>query len=287
MSAARAASVPAACATIRHSGGTGGDSSADYSHVTVTFPEHGGSLTAERLTLSGAKVDVGEDTAGDLADASSVLLLAALTGHHNAACSQWLETEGRAAEAGLRAGQKLSVAWNGGAASRGALRISFGSATLAIGPEGGNAAARLSFSGVSTSGTQITALLPSSAQASFSLPTSELAALMASTAGKATRLPAVHVTINSLSARRDTVELSGSGHAVLTGENANASAGGHLEIRDIEGLIDRARQDGQNKVAAALVIARLVSHKRTDSNTWDTTWEGGVLTVNGVPLPLR
>ncbi len=277
-----AASVPAGCATIHHENADNGDDHAVFSHITVTFPGDSGTLTAAGQTLTGTT-----GSAGDVADASSVLLLAALTGHHNAACSQWLETEGQMAQSSLAAGHTLKLAWTSVAVKRGTLHVSMAGAGLAINGAGSDAKADLTFSGVATSGTTATSLLPSSAQASFSLPVNELASLMAATAGKASQLPAVHVTIQSLSAKRDTVELSGNGRATLTGEHESASASGHLEIRDIGTLIQKAQQDSQTKIAAALVLARIVSHKNGDSNTWDTNWEGGILTVNGVPLPLR
>ncbi|MCH4090566.1 hypothetical protein [Acetobacter sp.] len=277
-----AASVPAGCATIHHQdAGSGGDHAA-FSHVTVTFPGDSGTLSATGQTLTGTT-----GSAGDVADASSVLLLAALTGHHNAACSQWLETQGQVAQASLAAGHALHLVWTSIAVKRATLHVSIANAALTINGSGSDAKASLTFSGVTTSGTAATSLLPSSAQASFSMPTNEMASLMAATAGKSTQLPAVHVTIQSLSAKRDTVELSGNGRATLTGEHGSASASGHLEIRDIGTLIQKAQQDSQTKIAAALVLARIVSHKNGDSNTWDTNWEGGILTVNGVPLPLR
>ncbi|MFT8806572.1 MAG: hypothetical protein ABF876_17315 [Acetobacter aceti] len=279
---ALAASVPAGCATIHHENADSGEDHAAFSHITVTFPANGGSLSAASQTLAGTT-----GTAGDVADAASVLLLAALIGHHNAACSQWLEAEGQVAQDSLAAGHSLKLAWTSVAVKHGALHVSMANAGLAINGAGPDARAVLSFSGVATSGTAATSLIPSSAQASFSLPADELASLMAATAGKSARLPAVHVAIQSFSAKRDTVELSGNGRATLTGEHDSASASGHLEIRDISTLIQKAQQDSQTKIAAALVLARIVSHKSGDSNTWDTNWEGGILTVNGVPLPLR
>ena len=273
-----AASVPATCATIRH----GGNGSGSLDNIVVTFPGNAGTLTATHQTVTG-----GGDSATDLADASSVLLLAALTGHHNAACSKWLEDQGDAAQSQITAGHALGVSWNGVSTRHATTRVSFDSAKLSISKDGANAAASLAFSGVTTSGIEAPSLMPSSAQANFSLPASELANLMAATAGKVASLPAVHVTIRSLTAHRDTVTLSGNGRATLTGEHDSASASGHLEITDISTLIDKARQDSQMKVAAALIMARLVSHKNGNANTWDTTWQGGVLTVNGVPLPLQ
>lgn len=278
-SSLHAATVPAGCASIHHDGA---DNGAAFDHVVVTFPGNGGTLTATHETLSGA----GESATG-LADASSVLLLAALVGHHNAACSQWLENEGNAAEAALQAGHGLNVSWSNVSARHATLRIALATTSLAISRQGSDAGASLSMTGVTTSGVEAPSMIPQSAQAVFSLPADELAGLMASTAGKLAQLPAVHVTIHSLTAKRDTVELSGNGRATLTGQNSSASASGHMEIKDLSSLIDKARQDSQTKIAAALIIARLVSHKSSGSNTWDVNWEGGILTVNGVPLPLK
>ncbi|WP_254454626.1 hypothetical protein [Acetobacter estunensis] len=280
MEVARAASVPAGCATIHHAAQTSA-TGVTLDHVTVTAG--GASLQASRQTLSGPD----NGSAQDLADAASVVLLSALVGRHETACSNWLENEGRLAEQQLEAGRKLAVAWKNVNVRRNTLNIRSDTAQLALATTGTNATATLSLSGVTTAGVDAPSLLPSDARANFSLPVSELAALMASTGGKAKQLPAVHVTINSLTAQRDTVTLSGNGRATLTGEHDSASASGHLEIQDISGLIDRARQDSQMKVAAALILARVVSHRSGNVNTWDTTWEGGVLTVNGVPLPLH
>ncbi|NHO32988.1 hypothetical protein GOB85_11070 [Acetobacter sp. LMG 1636] len=278
-----AAPAPAACARIAHSDQSSAQGQTVLEHITVTAGSGGGVLKATRQTFAGAA----PDASLDLADAASVLLLAAFTGYHNAACSAWLETEGKAAQAALASGHSLDMSWSGASIQHKSLHIGIDTAHLALKNGSPDANATLSFSGVTVSGVTAPTLMPSSANASFTLPQSELASLMAATAGKATSLPAVHVTIHSLTARRDTIELSGNGHATLTGETGSTSAGGHLEIHDISALIDHARQENQMKVAAALIIARMVSHSTSDGNAWDTTWAGGVLTVNGVPLPLK
>lgn len=271
---AGAATAPAACARITH--GSGG-----APHITVT--SDGNTLSASGETLTG----VPEAQSADLADAASVLLLAAVTGHHNAACSDWLETEGKVAESALAASHALSLSWTGVSVHHGSQITAAGAVSLTLKAGSPDAQATLSVRNVSYSGISIAPVLPASAAAQFSLPASELASLMAATAGKPANLPAVHVTIRSLTAQRETVTLSGNGRATLTGSNDSASASGHLEVTDIGTLTDRMREAGQTKVAAALILARLVSHHSGSANTWDTTWEGGVLTVNGVPLPLK
>ncbi|NHO18072.1 hypothetical protein GOB90_03625 [Acetobacter oeni] len=282
-SVSRASAIPAGCARITHGGHSADQERTSFDRIIVTAGSGGGTLTATSQSLTGTTADAGPD----LADAASVLLLAALTGHHDAACSSWLENEGRSAETTLAASHNLSLNWSGVSVKRGALHIGIGSTRLTLQNGGASADATLSVSGVSVSGVATPSLMPSSATASFTLPQGELAPLMAATAGKTATLPAVHVTISSLTAQRDTIELSGNGRATLTGETDNTSASGHLEVRDISALIDHARQDGQMKIATALILARMVSHKADGGNTWDTTWEGGVLTVNGVPLPLK
>ncbi|NHN83703.1 hypothetical protein GOB93_03485 [Acetobacter musti] len=282
-SALRAAPVPAECARVTHGNAGSATGEIILDRVTVTSGSGGDVLMATRQTFSGAGAESGQE----LADAASVLLLAAFTGHHNAACSGWLEAEGRAAEKALAGSHNLDMSWSGADIRHGKLHVSVGTAHLALKNSGADANAALSFDGVSVSGMTAQSLMPSTASASFSLPSDELASLMAATAGKSASLPAVHATIHSLTAQRDTIVLSGNGRATLTGETGSTSAGGHLEVRDISALIDRARQDNQMKLAAALILARMVSHKITDGNAWDTTWEGGILTVNGVPLPLK
>ncbi|WP_243429739.1 hypothetical protein [Acetobacter sacchari] len=272
---ALAAPPPGGCARISHDGGSGGA----MTHVHVSMDDGAATLDATRETYTGSDDSV--------ADAASVLLLSAFIGLHKSACSAWLEAEGKQAEADLADKQKLSVGWTGAHIRRHELQLGLGDARLSVSIDGTQANANLSMSGVSVTGVSAPSLAPQSAAAAFSLPLKDVATLMAATGGKPSSMPAVHVTINSLTARREQVQFTGHGVATLTGDVNHTSASGHLEVRHIKDLIDLARQDSQMRVAAALVLARLVSHRDGDVSAWDTTWEGGVLTVNGVPLPLK
>lgn len=280
---ARAAPLTPACARIDFGKSQSQGSNTTYTHVALYDAGNEGSLTATGEMLSGLDPADMEGVAG----AASTLLLAAMTGHHTAACTDWLETEGRKVEAALGAGHSFSVSWSDVIIRHGNQQTTLAHAKLALAPQSDQTTATLTMDGITVRGIAAPSLMPTSASASFSLPQRELASLMAATAGKATSLPAVHVAIRSFAAQRDSIRLAGNGHATLTGNTDSTSAGGHLEVQDINTLIDHARQDGQMKIAAALILARMVSHSTTNGNAWDTTWEGGILTVNNVPLPIK
>ena len=283
--ATQAAAPPASCAVITHGATHDSAHGVTYEDVNVRTPDGTSGLTAGKMTFSGTTADA----AHDQADAASLLLMSAITGHHNAACSDWLEQQGKAASATLKAGGTYDITWNNAVLTHGSGRVMSSTAHFKV--EGSTSAhtsaATLALSGLSFQNISNEALLPSSADAAFSLPASELPSLMSAIGGKSATAPAVHVTISSFDAARDTVHLKGNGTATLTGNVAATSAGGHLEISNLEALIEKARTAKQMKLAAGLVLARLVSHAQNDANVWNATWEGGVLTVNGFPLPIH
>ena len=283
--ATQAAAPPASCAVVTHGSAQDSAHGVTYGNVVVRTPDGSSGLTAGKMTFSGGSAD----TAHDQADAASLLLMSAMTGRHNAACSDWLAEQGQAAATTLKAGGGYDITWNNAVLTHGTNRVSSSTAHFKV--EGSTSAhtsaATLALSGLSYQGISNEALLPSAADAAFSLPASELPALMAAIGGRSTPAPAVHVTISSFNATRDTVRMTGNGTATLTGNVNATTASGHLEVSNLEALIEKARTAKQMKLAAGLVLARLVSHTQNDANVWNTIWQGGVLTVNGFPLPLH
>lgn len=282
------AAPPASCALISHGGVHATDQSVTLDTTTLRTPDGSASLSIKQMQYTASTASSAA-ALQDQADAASLLLLSAMTGHHNAACSVWLQQQGQSVANGLKNGGTYTLAWNTAAIQRGTAHVGLTKATLKL--EGNTSAhtsaATLAMAGLSFRNVANQELLPSSAQAAFSLPASELPALMAAVGGKAEQAPAVHVTISNFAAQHGTVSLQGNGSATLTGDVNATSAAGHLEITNLETLIETARNAKQMKLAAGLVLARLVSNKQNDANTWNTTWSGGVLTVNGFPLPIK
>ncbi|MDG6093756.1 hypothetical protein LOC54_01285 [Acetobacter sp. AN02] len=280
---ALAAPVPGSCAVIRHDE-TRSAGTVVQKNVTVSLPA-GPSLKASSLKVTGAK---DAQSASELADAASVLFLTAMSNHHVAACTDWLKAQGAATEAALEAGARPSFSWSALSVANGRLTIQAQSAAFSVSQaDGGNAGAALSLNGLNIQGTTIPDLLPEQAQASFSMPVKELSSLMQAVGGRPSGEPVAHVNIDSFSASRGDVSLSGNGSALLTGSQDTAQASGHLEVAGLNTLISAAQSDSQTKLAAGMVVAKLVSHKSNGRNTWDASWKSGVLTVNGVPVPLR
>lgn len=282
------AAPPASCAVISHGGVRSTGQSITLDATTLRTPDGSTSLTIKQMQFSANTANTAQSLQ-DQADAASLLLLSAMTGHHNAACSEWLQRQGQNVATGLKAGANYALSWNTASIQRGTARVGLSAAALKLqgNTTAHTSAATLSMSGLSFHNVANQELLPSSAQAAFSLPASELPALMAAVGGRAEQAPAVHVTISNFAAQRSTVHLQGNGSATLTGDVNATSASGHLEITNLETLIETARSAQQMKLAAGLVLARLVSKKAGDANAWNTTWSGGVLTVNGFPLPLK
>lgn len=283
--ATQAAAPPASCAVISHGATQDSPHGVTYESVVVRTPDGSSELTAGKMSFTGSSAE----TAHDQADAASLLLMSAITGHHNAACSDWLARQGQTAAATLKAGGGYDITWSKTVLTHDSSRITSNSAHFKVdgSTSAHTSAAALALSGMSFQGISNEALLPSSASATFSLPVSELPALMAAIGGRSSAAPAVHVTISSFDATRDSVHLKGNGTATLTGDVNATTASGHLEISNLEALIEKARTARQMKLAAGLVLARLVSHAQNDVNVWNTIWQGGVLTVNGFPLPLH
>ena len=281
------AAPPTACATVSASAEEDTPKGLIYHDLSVRAPSGTTSLHVKKLVFTGQASS--PEATQDLAQAASLLLVSAMTGHHNAACTQWLMEQGRLVTSSLQSGGHYDLTWNNATVEQGAAHVN---ATMAHYQIQGAAtprtsAATLSMSGLSFHNVLNQQLMPSAAHAAFSLPTSELPTLMSAIGGRSTAAPAVHATISSFEASEGTVRLQGHGQATLTGDVAATSASGHLEISNLEERIEKARAAHQMKLAAGLVLGRLVSHRAGEQNTWDTTWEGGVLTVNGFPLPIK
>ncbi|MBO1324096.1 hypothetical protein K2X14_02855 [Acetobacter sp. TBRC 12305] len=281
------AAAPSGCALIRHAAMQDTPQGVTYDGFSISTPDGGTRLNAAHYVFRGQGASA--DSLHDQAEAAALLLVSAMSGLHNGACSNWLAAQGRQVAATLKAGKGYDLTWQNATVVHGTAQVGLGSVRYQMQPATPQqiSSVSLSMNGVSFHNVANQGLLPSAARAVFSLPANELPALMDAIGGRSTASPAVHATISSLEASQGAIRLQGHGQATLTGNVGNTSASGHLEIANLESLIEKARSEKQIKLAAALVVARLVSHRSGEQNTWDTTWEGGVLTVNGFPLPLR
>ncbi|MBO1327374.1 hypothetical protein J2D75_02635 [Acetobacter suratthaniensis] len=279
------AAPPPECVTLTHGATHETPQGVTYDAVQLHTPDGQSTLSARHLTLNGKPAD--SAATDDLASAASLLVLAAMTNTHTSGCSAWLSQQGQTAENALRAGKTLDLTWQGAAITHRTAKVALGSLRFQI--QGGTslASAALALSGISYHNVANQSLLPSNAQAHFTLPARELAGLMDAIGGRSTASPAVHTTLSAFTATQGDIRMEGHGSATLTGNVNTTSALGHLEITNLPELIQHAREEQQMKLAAGLALARLVSHREGERNTWDTTWESGVLTVNGFPLPLK
>lgn len=281
------AAPPSNCATISATSEETTAKGLIYHDLAVSSPNGVTSLHVKKLVFSGFAPNA--DATQDLAQAASLLLVSAMTGQHNAACTQWLKAQGQLVVTGLQSGKAYDLTWNNATVVHGSAHVSVTTAHYQM--QGSStaqtSAATLNMSGLTFQNVANQQLLPSNARAAFSLPTAELPALMSAIGGQSEAAPAVHATISNFEASEGHARLQGHGQATLTGNVAATSASGHLEITNLEELIEKARAAHQMKLAAGLVLGRLVSHHSGEQNTWDTTWEGGVLTVNGFPLPIK
>ncbi len=279
------AAPPQACVTLTHGATHDTPQGVTYDSVQLRTPDGQSTLTARHLTLNGKPADPA--ATDDLAAAASLLVLAAMTNTHTRSCSAWLAQQGQIAETALQAGKMLDLTWQSTTITHRTAKVTLG--TLHFQIQGGTplASVTLAISGIGYHNVADQSLLPSDAQARFSLPTRELAGLMDAIGGRSTASPAVHTTLSAFTATQGDIRLEGHGSATLTGDVNTTSALGHLEVSNLPELIQHAREEQQMKLAAGLALARLVSHREGDRNTWDTTWESGVLTVNGFPLPLK
>ncbi|MFT8417877.1 MAG: hypothetical protein ABF636_03460 [Acetobacter sp.] len=281
------AAPPSGCATVRASSEEDTPKGLIYHDLIVSAPTGTTSLHVKKLVFTGQASS--PQAMQDLAQAASLLLVSAMTGQHNGACTQWLAEQGRQVATSLQSGGTYDLTWNTATIEHGAAHVNVATARYQMqgAATARTSAASLSMTGLSFHNVANQQLLPSTARAAFSLPTAEIPALVSAIGGQSKSAPAVHATITNFEAAEGTVRLQGHGQATLTGDVAATSASGHLEITNLEELIEKARAARQMKLAAGLVLGRLVSHRSGEQNTWDTTWEGGVLTVNGFPLPIK
>ena len=279
------AAPPPECVTLTHGATHETPQGVTYDAVQLHTPDGQSTLSARHLTLNGKPAD--SAATDDLASAASLLVLAAMTNTHTSGCSAWLSQQGQTAENALRAGKTLDLTWQGAAITHRTAKVALGSLRFQIQGGASLASATLALSGISYHNVANQSLLPSNAQARFTLPARELAGLIDAIGGRSTASPAVHTTLSTFTATQGDIRMEGHGSATLTGNVNTTSALGHLEITNLPELIQHAREEQQMKLAAGLALARLVSHREGERNTWDTTWESGVLTVNGFPLPLK
>jgi len=259
------------------------------SGFAMTIPGSRASLDAAGVTLDdpGRVLDGG--ALQQLSDLASVALLASITGHHNFGCNgPWMKRTARNYATSVIAGARPDITWHDLTVHQGPVTVHAGAAHLQLsGQDGGELRLDIRFDHVTLNGTGGDVLAPDLLTARASLPPESLAALVQMAAAKDQPSRAVHTKLDSVDVTFGRTEMHGSGTAELTGYPDTMSADGDLSAIHMSGLTDRARDASLNKIAAALVIAKLVGHRDGDTTRWKLGWQGGVLTVNNVPLPLK
>ncbi len=133
---------------------------------------------------------------------------------------------------------------------------------------------------ISTAGTDMTATPIAAATIRLSAPSDRVAAIAR---GDALRDDdTIHIELVRFSGGDALVEATGIVHP--------ANRSGHLDVRarDMEGLRDALPADERSRAGAAFLVLRLAANKDPDGRLhWDVAWEDRLVTVNGVPLPVR
>lgn len=288
--------IPTTCAHIRYTKANETEKGVSYSNFTLTINSKNAQnktpyvLHAAHMQLTTqpkTSLSNPQEVFHNMAEAASVLLVLSLTEKHKAACSHWLEQQGQQAWRLLTEGKSIALSWNTAAISLGKTQLGIKSAQLTLrgSTHNGRSEANLALNGLDYHHIAYEDIFPSQVHTRFSIPASELPALLNAIGNTTETTPVIHVDITDLNASREDILLDGQGHATFTGDMSSSTASGHLEISHLEKLIALARSEGQMNIMAALVLARLVSHHTNTANTWNTVWENGVLTINGFPLP--
>jgi len=231
----------------------------------------------------------------DMEDVASLVMLATLTGHHSQGCSQdYFVSAATPIMEGLRAGHSYDLTWQGGLLTSGQTKLSFRRAHLHLaGARNDSAPATLTLEtqGIGITGTHNTLLasaLPQQAAANASVPGESLVPLAAAITGHPPENVRVPLHVASLTAQRGAMQITGNGDANLTGNTDASSATGHIQVQNLDAVIETLRNAGQTRASAALILAKLFGHKAPSGGiSWDVSWEGGVMTVNHIPLPIR
>lgn len=295
MGAAKATALPDTCARVQ---------------VATTQPRSGSALAAQGydLALAGrtdqtfhatdiaaSGTGMGPQALRDMEDVASLVLLAVMTGHHSDGCEQsYFASAAAPIMDGLRTGGSYDLTWQGGLLTNGSTKLSFHRAHLHLGgskSDSAPATLTLETQGIGITGSRNTLLvsaLPQQATAKAAVPGSSLVPLAEAITGHPPENVMVPLHVSALSAQRGAMQITGNGDANLTGHTDASSASGHILVQNLDAVIDTLRNAGQTRASAALILAKLFGHKsETGGTSWDVSWEGGVMTVNHIPLPIR
>ena len=133
---------------------------------------------------------------------------------------------------------------------------------------------------ISAAGTDMTATPIASSTIRLSAPTDRVRAIARGDALRAD--DTIHIELVRFAGGDALVEATGIVHP--------ANRSGHLDVRarDMEDLRDALPADERTRAGAAFLVLRLAANKDPDGTLhWDVAWEDRLVTVNGVPLPLR
>ncbi len=133
---------------------------------------------------------------------------------------------------------------------------------------------------ISAAGTDMTATPIAAATIRLSAPSDRVAAIAR---GDALRPDdTIHIELVRFSGGDALIEATGIVHP--------ANRSGHLDVRarDMEDLRDALPADERSRAGAAFLVLRLAANRDPDGMLhWDVAWEDKLVSVNGVPLPMR
>ena len=118
------------------------------------------------------------------------------------------------------------------------------------------------------------------------LPASSLPVLLAATGGGASdaRIP---VTVDEITAAFGSTMLHGKGEATAAATPAQSAATLQVTANGYDDLVEAAAIRDLTRLHTMLFLSRLMARRAADGLQWDVTFEGGLLAVNNVPIPLR
>ena len=249
--------------------GVAGTPSLHAAHLHVAAQGAAGSIAPAQLEQASS--------------AAAAALLAAMSSHHEGGCTDAVlqQAAGPLAHA-LQSGGGADFIWSDVQVRSGSTRL--GARRLALHLAGGPTLRLTAAVDGAISNIAAAALLPETLTVRASLPSAELPALLAASAGQGAR---VELTIEQLQAHGADTALDGHGQVFVAATREASGGEGELAVRGLDALIADAAAPGLERLRTALFLAKLVAHRRGDQADWTLSWQGGTLLVNNVPLPLR
>ncbi len=276
--------LPGGC-VVAHAAVHGTDSKLEADKLEISLPaEQAAAFHASHLSATARNATLPLGALGHASTAAAAALLGALTGHHDAGCSDQAFKDAIAPVAqAIAHGGHASFAWTGVSLRSGTRRMGAARIALQLDGAGDTAHLALQISGAA-SNDPAAPLLPERLELNASLPASELPALVAAAGGRGAP---VDLTIDQIHAVRGDTTLTGNGQARIAADPAENSGTAHVTVAGYDSLVDAAGTAGLQKIRTALFLAKLMAHQNGGNADWDLKWQGSTLLVNNVPLPIR